>query len=146
MSSGGERHCSLKLIKRAIANRGKYAIAPSPKPIKEMMITTTLALIQEAQSTNENSVASLRLACIEARVDYQALEQQIRNTPVDQVQLNSDLVAAAQKMETALAAWSDELDRFLDVPFELDQLPTPGLRLIDGWLHDSTGGRTLVLS
>lgn len=37
-----------------------YAIAPSPKPIKEMMITTTLTSIQEAQSTDENSVTSLR--------------------------------------------------------------------------------------
>jgi hypothetical protein len=46
MSSGGKKHRSLKLIKRTIANRGKYAIAPSPKPKKEMMITTRLAPIQ----------------------------------------------------------------------------------------------------
>jgi hypothetical protein len=115
-----------------------------------MMITTRLAPIQEAQSTEKNSVTSLRLTYIEARVDYQILEQQIRNTPINKfnllVQLNAELVVAAQKMEVALAAWSDELDRFLDVPIEPDPLPTPGLRLIDGWLHDSSGGRTLVLS
>lgn len=113
------------------------------------MITTTLAPIQFAQSTDENSVTSLRLAYIEARVNYQILEQQIRNTSVDQfnllVQLNEKLVTAAQKMEAELAAWSDELDRFLDVPVKPDTLPTPGLRLIDGWLHDSHDGRTLVL-
>ncbi|WGV29032.1 hypothetical protein [Halotia branconii] len=114
-----------------------------------MMIVTTLAPIQQAQSTDENSVASLRLAYIETRVDYQILEQQIRNTPIDQfnllVQLNEKLVAAAQRMEAALAAWSDELDRLIGIPVELDLLPTPGLRLIDGWLHDSSGGRTLTL-
>ncbi len=113
------------------------------------MITTTLAPIQFAQSTDENSVACLQIVYQEARIDYSILEQQIRNTPIDQfnllVQLNEKLVSAAQKMETALAAWSDELDRFLDVPFQPDTLPTPGLRLIDGWLHDSHGGRTLVL-
>jgi hypothetical protein len=38
------------------------------------------------------------------------------------MQLNSELVAAAQRMSSALAAWSDELDRFLDVPIELDPL------------------------
>ncbi|WP_341531417.1 hypothetical protein WKK05_37550 (plasmid) [Nostoc sp. UHCC 0302] len=115
-----------------------------------MMITTTLAPIQQAQSTDENAVTSLRLAYIEARVDYQILEQQIINTPVDQfsllTQLNSELAAVAQKIEAALAAWSDELDRFLNVPFQPNPLPTPGLRLIDGWLHDSHDGRTLVLS
>ncbi|MHC5748281.1 MAG: hypothetical protein ACYTXT_41850 [Nostoc sp.] len=62
------------------------------------------------------------------------------------VQLNSELVAAAQKMEATLATWSDELDKFLDVPFKLDPLPTPGLRLIDGWLYDSHGSRTNILS
>lgn len=115
-----------------------------------MMITTTLAPIEKAQSTDENSVTSLRLAYIEARVNYQILEQQIRNTSVDQfnllVQLNQELAAASEKMEAAFDAWSLELDCFLDIPIELDQLPTPGLRLIDGWLHDSHGGRTLVLS
>jgi hypothetical protein len=115
-----------------------------------MMITTTLAPIPKARSTESNSVTSLRLAYQEAKIDYSILEQRIRNTSLNQfnllVQLNSELVAAAQRMEAAFDAWSDELDRFLDVPFEPDPLPTPGLRLIDGWLHDSSGGRTLVLS
>lgn len=114
------------------------------------MITTRLAPIPEAQSTESNSVTSLRLAYQEAKIDYSILEQRIRNTSLNQfnllMQLNSELVAAAQRMSSALAAWSDELDRFLDVPIELDPLPTPGLRLIDGWLHDSHGGRTLALS
>jgi hypothetical protein len=44
-----------------------YAIAPSPKPKKEMMITTRLAPIQKAQSTESNSVTSLRLAYQEPR-------------------------------------------------------------------------------
>lgn len=61
MSSGGKRHQLLKQIKRTIANRGKYAIAPSPKPIKEMMITTRLAPIPEAHPTDGNSVTFLRL-------------------------------------------------------------------------------------
>ncbi len=73
-----------------------YAIAPSPKPTKEMMITTTLAPIPEAQSTESNSVTSLRLAYQEAKIDYSILEQQIRNTPIDQfnllVQLNEKLL------------------------------------------------------
>jgi hypothetical protein len=115
-----------------------------------MMITTTLTPIQEAQPTDENSVTSLRLTYQEAKIDYSILEQQVRNTPIDQfnllVQLNTELVVAAQKMEAAFDAWSVELDRLLDVPFQPDPLPTPGLRLIDGWLHDSSGGRTLALS
>ncbi|MHC5827310.1 MAG: hypothetical protein ACYT04_68400 [Nostoc sp.] len=49
-------------------------------------------------------------------------------------------------MSATLAAWSDELDRLLDVPCKLDQLPTPGLRLIDGCFYDSHGSRTFVLS
>jgi hypothetical protein len=140
----------IKQIKRAIANRPKYAIAPSPKPKKEMMITTRLAPIQEAQPTDENSVTSLRLTYQEAKIDYSILEQQVRNTLLNQfnllVQLNTELVVAAQKMSAAFDAWSVELDRLLDVPFQPDPLPTPGLRLIDGWLHDSHGSRTLILS
>lgn len=127
-----------------------YAIAPSPKPIKEMMITTRLAPIQEAQPTKSNSVTSLRLAYQEAKIDYSILEQQIKNTPIDQfnllVQLNTELVAATEKMSVAFDAWSDEVDRLLDVPVKVEPPPTPGLRLIDGWLYDSRGGRTLVLS
>lgn len=112
------------------------------------MITTTLASIQEAEYSNENSVISARVAYQEAKIDYSILEQQIRNTPIDQfnllLQLNTELMGAGEKMETAFDVWSQELDSFLDVLIELDPLPTPGLRLIDGWLHDSHGGRTLV--
>jgi hypothetical protein len=114
-----------------------------------MMITTTLASTQYSQSSKQASVFSLRLAYIEAEVDYQTLEQQIRNTSVDQfnllVQLNQELAAASEKMEAAFDAWSLELDCFLDMPIELETLPTLGLRLIDEWLHDSHGGRTLAV-
>lgn len=41
------------------------------------MITTTLAPIPEAQSTESNSVTSLRLAYQEAILDYSILEQRI---------------------------------------------------------------------
>jgi hypothetical protein len=115
-----------------------------------MMITTTLTPIQFVQSTDENSVSYSKLAFQEAKIDYQILEQQIRNTPIEQfnllVQLNKELAAVAVRMEAAFDAWSVELDRLLDVQIQPDPLPTPGLRLIDGWLHDSHGGRTLVLS
>jgi hypothetical protein len=115
-----------------------------------MMITTRLAPIQEAQSSESNSVTCLRLAYQEAKIDYSILEQRIRNTSLNQfnllVQLNTELVAAAEKMSVTFDAWSDEVDRLLDVPVKVEPLPTPGLRLIDGWLYDSDGGRTLVLS
>jgi hypothetical protein len=113
-----------------------------------MMITTRLAPIQKTQSTESNSVTSLRLAYQEAILDYSILEQQIKNTLLNQfnllVQLNTELVAAAEKMSVAFDAWSDELDRLLDVPVKVEPLPTPGLRLIDGCFYDSHGSRTLV--
>jgi hypothetical protein len=65
----------IKQIKRTIARLPNYALAPSPKPTKEMMITTRLALIQKAQSSDKNSVTSLRLSYIEAILDYSILEQ-----------------------------------------------------------------------
>lgn len=115
-----------------------------------MMITTTLAPIQEAQPTESNSVTCLRLAYQEAKIDHSILEQKIRNTSFNQfnllVQLNTELLAAAEKMSVTFDAWSDEVDRLLDVTIKVEPLPTPGLRLIDGWLYDSHGGRTLVLS
>ncbi|MHC5728549.1 MAG: hypothetical protein ACYT04_68905 [Nostoc sp.] len=42
-----------------------------------MMITTRLAPIQKAQSSESNSVTSLRLVYQEAKVDYFILEQRI---------------------------------------------------------------------
>ncbi|MBD2534533.1 hypothetical protein H6G97_35640 [Nostoc flagelliforme FACHB-838] len=147
---GGLGIIEVQTIIRAIADFSGQAIAPSPKPIKEMMITTRLAPIQEAQSTESNSVTSLRLAYQEAKIDYSLVEQQIKNTLLNQfnllVQLNTELVAAAEKMSVAFDAWSDEVDRLLDVSVKVEPVPTPGLRLIDGWLYDSRGGRTLVLS
>ncbi|WP_341532005.1 hypothetical protein WKK05_40660 (plasmid) [Nostoc sp. UHCC 0302] len=114
-----------------------------------MMITTTIAP-QTEQSISQHSVISSQQVYQEAKIDYQILEQKIRNTSLDQfnllVQLNGELAAAALHMEDAFFAWSDALDSFVAVPIEPDPLPTPGLRLIDGWLHDHHGGRTIVVS
>lgn len=109
------------------------------------MITTTLAPISIPV---QDSVALMEQAYRKAKIDYEILEQQVRNTPLDQfnllVQLNEELAVAAQKVEAAFDAWSDALDNFVAVPIKPDPLPTPGLRLINGWLYDSHGCRTLA--
>ncbi|MBW4617726.1 MAG: hypothetical protein KME21_31955 [Desmonostoc vinosum HA7617-LM4] len=107
------------------------------------MITTRL-------TPNQASISSIQQAYQEAKIDYQILEQKIRNTSVDEfnvlVQLNHELAAAAQKMEAVFDDWSNALDAFVTQPLEPDPLPAPGLKLIGGWLYDSYGGRTLVVS
>ncbi len=111
------------------------------------MITTTIAP-QTVQSSDQQSVASMQQTYQEARIDYQILEQRIRNTSLDQfnllVELNQELAAAALNMEVTFDAWSDAIDSFVAQPIKPDPSPTPGLRLIDGWLYDSYGGRTLA--
>jgi len=85
---------------------------------------------------------------LDAKVSYEILEQQIRQCQ-DAVLLpglNSQLKQAEIAMGKLFWAWSAEVDELLNQPITVDPLPQPGLRLVNGWLHDSFGGRTLVLN
>lgn len=91
-------------------------------------------------------IDTAKAAYYEAMIDYECLESQCRTCkdPKKLPELNSQLEQANALVLDCMDKWSQELGRVLDTPCQDLEPAISGIRYIDGWQHDSSGGRLLA--